>query len=90
MKVFTDAEKQQLQAKIKIEQERQRVLKEVAQIEKEKEAKRSKGIISTALSYKYGYARDSFCLLIILDMYIFCCLRESYNSHTCLGPMVHY
>ena len=56
MRVFTDAEKQQLQAKIKDEKERQRVLKEIAQIENEKEAKRKKGIISTALSYKYGYA----------------------------------
>ena len=55
MRVFTDAEKQQLQAKIKDEQERQQVLKEIAQIEKEKETKRSKGIISTALSYKYGF-----------------------------------
>ena len=52
MRVFTDAEKQQLQAKIKDEQERQRVLKEIAQIESEKESKRSKGIISIALSYK--------------------------------------
>ena len=61
MKTFTDAEKQQLQAKIKDEEERQRVLKESIQIEKEKEAKRSKGIISTALSYKYG-----FLVLILL------------------------
>ena len=50
MRVFTDAEKQQLQAKIKDEEERQRVLKEIAQIENEKEAKRRQGIISTALS----------------------------------------
>ena len=55
MRVFTDAEKQQLQAKIEDEQERQRVLRENIQIEKEKEAKRSKDIISTALSYKYGF-----------------------------------
>ena len=54
MRVFTDAEKQQLQAKIEDEQERQRVLKEIIQFEKEKESKRSKGIISTALSVKYG------------------------------------
>ena len=55
MRVFTDAEKQQLQAKIEDEQERQRILRESIQIEKEKEAKRSKGIISTVLSYKYGF-----------------------------------
>ena len=45
MKTFTDAEKEQLQAKIKDEQERQQVLRESIQIEKEKESKRSKGII---------------------------------------------
>ena len=45
MRVFTDVEKQQLHAKIKDEEERQRVLKESLQIEKEKEAKRSKGIV---------------------------------------------
>ena len=55
MRVFTAAEKQQLQAKIEDEQERQRALRESIQIEKEKEAKRSKGIISTALSYKYSF-----------------------------------
>ena len=55
MRAFTDAEKQQLQAKIKDEQERQRLLKEIAQIEEEKEAKRMKGIISTAFSFKYGF-----------------------------------
>ena len=55
MKVFTDTEKQQLQAKIQDEQERQRVLRESIQIEKEKESKRSRGIISTVLSYKYGF-----------------------------------
>ena len=53
MRVFTDAEKQKLQAKIKHEEERQRVLREIAQIENEKESKRTRGIISTALSYKY-------------------------------------
>ena len=42
MRAFTDIEKQQLQAKIKDEQERQRVLKEIIQIEEEKEAKRRK------------------------------------------------
>ena len=55
MRAFTDIEKQQLQAKIKDEQERQQVLKEIAQIEEEKEAKRMKGIISTAFSFKYGF-----------------------------------
>ena len=64
MKTFTDTEKQQLQAKIQDEQERQRALKEIAQIESEKEAKRSKGIISTALSYKYGFLLLIICLLI--------------------------
>ncbi len=64
MKTFTDAEKQQLQAKIKDEQERQRVLKEIAQIENEKESKRKKGIISTALSYKYGFLVLIICLLV--------------------------
>ena len=64
MRVFTDAEKQQLQAKIKDEQERQRVLKEIAQIENEKESKRKKGIISTALSYKYGFLVLIICLLV--------------------------
>ena len=64
MRVFTDAEKQQLQAKIEDEQERQRVLKEIAQIENEKESKRSKGIISTALSFKYGLLAIIICLLV--------------------------
>jgi small-conductance mechanosensitive channel len=84
MKVFTDAEKQQLQAKIKIEQERQRVLKEVAQIEKEKEAKRSKGIISTALSYKYVMLG---LLLFVIIGYVILLPPQSYNSHTYLGPI---
>ena len=64
MRVFTDAEKQQLQAKIKDEQERQRVLKEIVQIENEKEAKRMKGIISKALSFKYGFLMLIICLLV--------------------------
>ena len=64
MRVFTDAEKEQLQAKIADEQERQRVLREIIQIEKEKEAKRSRGIISTVLSYKYGF------LLLILFLVV--------------------
>ena len=65
MRVFTDAEKQQLQAKIKDEQERQRMLKEIAQIESEKEAKRNKGIISTALSVKYGFLLVILCVLAL-------------------------
>ena len=64
MRVFTDDEKQKLQAKIKDEQERQRVLREIAQIENEKESKRKKGIISTALSYKYGFLVLIICLLV--------------------------
>ena len=64
MKTFTDAEKQQLQTKIEDEQKRQRVLRESIQIEKEKESKRSKGIISTALSYKYGFLVLILFLLI--------------------------
>ena len=63
MRVFTDVEKQQLHAKIKDEQERQRVLKESLQIEKEKEAKRSKGIISTVISVKYGFLLIILCVL---------------------------
>ena len=55
MKVFTDAEKQKLQTKIEDEQERQQALKESIQIEKERESKRSRGIISTAFSFKYGF-----------------------------------
>ncbi len=84
MKVFTDAEKQQLQAKIEDEQERQRVLREVAQIEKEKESKRSKGIISTALSYKYvmlGF------LLFVLIGYIILLPPQNYSYHNYLGPI---
>ena len=50
MRVFTDAEKQQLQAKIKTNRNGSGYLREIAQIEKEKEAKRRKGIISTVLS----------------------------------------
>ena len=64
MKTFTDAEKQKLQAKIKDEQERQRVLREIAQIENEKESKRRRGIISTALSTKYGFLVLILCLLV--------------------------
>ena len=65
MRVFTDTEKQQLQAKIQDEQERQRVLKESSQIAKEKEAKRSRGIISTVLSVKYGFLLVILCVLVL-------------------------
>ena len=65
MRVFTDAEKQQLQAKIEDEQERQRALRESIQIEKEKESKRSKGIISTVLSVKYGFLLVILCILAL-------------------------
>ncbi len=64
MRVFTDAEKQQLQAKIKDEEERQRVLKEIAQIENEKESKRRRDIISTAFSFKYVMLVFIICLLV--------------------------
>lgn len=64
MRVFTDDEKQQLQAKIEDERERQRVLKEIIQVESEKEAKRSKGIISTVFSFKYGFLVLIFFLLV--------------------------
>ena len=40
------------------------MLKEIAQIENEKESKRKKGIISTALSYKYGFLVLIICLLV--------------------------
>ena len=66
MQTFTDAEKQQLQAKIKDEQERQRVLKEIAQIEKEKKEKRSRSIISTVLSVKYGFLLVILCALALI------------------------
>ncbi len=84
MRVFTDAEKQQLQAKIKDEQERQRMLREIAQIENEKEAKRRQGIISTALSYKYvmlGF------LLFVLIGYIILLPPQNYSYHNYLGPI---
>ena len=84
MQTFTDAEKQQLQAKIKDEQERQRVLREIAQIENEKESKRRKGIISTVLSYKYlmlGF------LLFVLIGYLILLPPQSYNYHSYLGPI---
>ena len=84
MKIFTDAEKQQLQAKIKDEQERQRVLKEIAQTESEKESNRRRGIISTALSYKYvmlGF------LLFVLIGYVILLPPQNYSYHNYLGPI---
>ena len=86
MRAFTDAEKEQLQAKIKDEQERQRVLKEIIQFEKEKESKRSKGIISTVLSVKYGFLILIF-LLIVLDIYLLLPPRH-YDSHSFIAPVV--
>ena len=65
MGTFTDTEKQQLQAKIKDEQERQRVLRKIAQVENEKESKRRKGVLSTALSFKYGFLGLILCLLVL-------------------------
>ena len=65
MKTFTAAEKQQLQAKIKDEQERQRTLRESIQIEKDKESKRRRGIISTVLSVKYGFLVVILCVLAL-------------------------
>ena len=86
MKVFTDAEKQQLQAKIKDEQERQRTLRESIQIEKEKESKRSRGIISTVLSVKYGFL-VFILLLIVLDIHLLLPLRH-YDPHSFLALVV--
>ena len=86
MKVFTDTEKEQLQTRIGDEQERQRVLKEIAQIESEKEAKRSKDIVSTALSYKYSMLGFIF-FLIALNISILL-PRQSYDSHALLSPVV--
>ena len=85
MRVFTDAEKEQLQAKIKDEQERQRALRESIQIEKEKES-RGKGIISTALSYKYSML-GFILFLIVLNIFLLLPLRN-YDSHTYLVPMI--
>ena len=86
MKVFTDAEKQQLQAKIENEQERQRALRESIQIENEKESKRSRDIISAAFSYKYGML-GFILFLIALNIFLLLPLR-TYDSHTYLLPMV--
>ena len=86
MRVFTDAEKQQLQSKIEDEQERQRALRESLQIEKETESKRSKGIISTALSYKYSML-GFILLLIILNIRILL-PRQNYDSHIYSLPIL--
>ena len=86
MRVFTGVEKQQLQAKIQDEQERQRALRESIQIEKDKESKRGKGIISTALSYKYSML-GFILFLIVLNIFLLLPLRN-YGSHTYLVPMV--
>ena len=86
MKAFTDAEKEQLQTKIEDEHERQRVLKESIQIEKEKESKRGKGIISTVLSYKYGML--GFILFLIILNIRLLLPRQNYDSHTYLLPMI--
>ena len=84
MKTFTDAEKEQLQTKIKDEQERQRALRESIQIEKDKESKRSKGIISRALSYKYVMLGS---LLFIFIGYLIVLPPQSYNYHSYLAPI---
>ena len=56
MKAFTDADKAaSYKPKLKTNRNRQWALRESIQIEKKKESKRSKGIISTAFSYKYGF-----------------------------------
>ena len=84
MRVFTDAEKQQLQAKIEDEQERQRMLRESIQVESEKEAKRKRGIISTVFSSKYvglGF------LLLMLIGYLIVLPPQSYNYHSYLVPI---
>lgn len=86
MKTFTDTEKQQLQAKIEDEQERQRVLRESIQINKEKESKRSKGIISTALSYKYGML-GFILFLIVLNIFLLL-PRQNYDSHIYSLPIL--
>ena len=83
MRVFTDAEKEQLQAKIEDEQERQRVLKEILRIEKEKESKRNRGIISTALSYKYSML--GFILFMLIGYAILLPPWQSYDYHIYFG-----
>ena len=86
MRVFTDAEKEQLQTKIEDEQERQRVLKESIQFEKEKESKRSRGVISTALSYKYSML--GFILFMLIGYAILLPPWQSYDYHIYLGHIV--
>ena len=86
MKVFTDAEKQQLQAKIEDEQERQRALREIAQIESDKESKRSRDIISTAFSFKYGTL--GFILFMLIGYAILLPPWQNYDYHIYLGHIV--
>ena len=86
MRVFTDAEKEQLQAKIEDEQERQRILRENIQIEKEKESRRSRGIISTLFSHKYGMLVIIF-FLIVLNIHLLLPPRN-YDSDIFLSPVV--
>lgn len=86
MRVFTDTEKQQLQAKIEDGQERQQALRESIQIEKEKESKRSRGVISTVLSYKYSML-GFILFLIVLNIFLLLPPRN-YDSDTFLTPMV--
>lgn len=86
MRAFTDAEKEQLQTKIESEQERQRVLREIVQIEKEKESRRSRGIISTAFSFKYGML--GFILFMLIGYAILLPPWQSYDYHIYLSHMV--
>ncbi|RKU12918.1 hypothetical protein C6502_05040 [Candidatus Poribacteria bacterium] len=84
MKTFTDTQKEQLQGKIQDEQERQRVLRESLQIEKDKESKRRRGIVSTAFSYKYVML--GFLLFVFIG-YIIVLPPQSYNYHSYLAPI---
>ena len=86
MRIFTDAEKEQLQAKIEDEQERQRALRESIQTEKEKEAKRRKGIISIVFSYKYVLL--GFILFMLIGYAILLPPWQSYDYHIYLSHMV--
>ena len=86
MRVFTDAEKQQLQSKIKDEQERQRVLKEIVQVESEKEAKRRRGLISTVLSYRYVLL--GFLLFMLIGYVILMPPWQNRGYHIYLGHIV--
>jgi hypothetical protein len=75
MRVFTCAEKQQLQSKIKDEQERQQVLREIRQIENEKEPKGMKGVISRK------YSILGFILFLIVLNVILLLSRQNYDYH---------